>query len=472
MSLLQFDPSGSINDDYGVTQAQIDSLGDELAALRTEMVETDRKQYDSGDVPAEKQPLDARFFWLPEEQLEAYQKDREASELGRIFKVANGLHDSIDAVTVLGIGGSYMGARAMMEACCDPYHNELTRAARGSKPRMYFEGNNVDNDAADSLLRRLRSGGYGDSVAEKRSALVVISKSGGTMETAAAFRLFLPALESELGEQAKDWLGKLVVPVTGEGGKLFNLAQEIGCEEVFSVPDGVGGRFSVLSPVGLVPAAFLGLDCMKLLEGAVAMNEHFKTADYADNVVLQYVAVNHLLAQHRGKSIRVMSVWTKALESLGLWYDQLLAESNGKDGKGVTPLTTVNTRDLHSRHQQHQQGANDKVFNNVIVQSVRTDALAVGHSERNQDGMNDIAEKTLPEIMSAAIKGTNDALHADGRPTTDIILPKIDTHVLGQLFQMLMIATVIEGRLLGINPYGQPGVEQYKKNMNKNLGRA
>ncbi len=162
-----------------------------LSQLRTEMVQTDRAQYDSGQIPENKQPLDARFFWLPEEQLAAYEAEREQSELGRIFKVANGMHDEIDAVVVLGIGGSYMGARAMMEACCDPYHNELTRGNRGSKPRMYFEGNNVDNDASAALLHRLAQGGYGDSPAEKRTAIVVISKSGGTMETAVAFRQFL-----------------------------------------------------------------------------------------------------------------------------------------------------------------------------------------------------------------------------------------------------------------------------------------
>ncbi len=412
------------------------------------------------------------FFGFPKNNCRSTRPEREASELGRIFKVANSIHDEIDAVAVLGIGGSYMGARAMMDACCDPYHNELSRGGRGSKPRMYFEGNNVDNDASAALLNRLSHGGYGDSAAEQRWAIVVISKSGGTMETAVAFRQFLDALESSLGDDAAKRLPRLVIPVTGTSGKLHELATSIGCEEIYSVPDGVGGRFSVLSSVGLMPAALLGLDCMKLLEGAVAMNDHFKTAPYAENVVLQYVAVNHLLAQHRGKSIRVMSVWSKALEAVGLWYDQLLAESNGKDGKGVTPLTTVNTRDLHSRHQQHQQGANDKVFNNVIVDSYRSDPLPVGHSERNQDTLNDIADKVLPDIMEAAIRGTNDALHADGRPTTDIILPRIDTHVLGQLFQMLMIATVIEGRLLGVNPYGQPGVEQYKINMNKNLGRA
>lgn len=472
MSLLRFDPSGSFDPEYGISPEEVKALEGQLLTLRTEMVETDRQQYDSGQVPEPKQPLDARFFWLPEETLADYERDREQSELGRIFKVANGIHDEIDAVAVLGIGGSYMGARAMMEACCDPYHNELSRGARGSKPRMYFEGNNVDNDASSALLHRLAAGGYGDSPAEKRYAIVVISKSGGTMETAVAFRQFLEALESSLGPDAERLLRRLVIPVTGASGKLQDLAQAIGCNEIFSVPEGVGGRFSVLSSVGLMPAALLGLDCIQLLEGAVAMNEHFKQASFDENAVLQYVAVNHLLATKRDKTIRVMSVWSKALESVGLWYDQLLAESNGKEGLGVTPLTTLNTRDLHSRHQQHQQGRNDKVFNNVIVDSYRSDPLPVGKSDRNQDGLNDIADKTLPQIMNAAIQGTNDALHEDGRPTTDIILPHIDTHVLGQLFQMLMIATVIEGRLLGINPYGQPGVEQYKRNMNKNLGRG
>jgi glucose-6-phosphate isomerase len=472
MSFLRFDPAGSFDPQFGISPADVDALEKPLLALREEMVVVDRQQYDGGVVPAAKQPLDARFFWLPEELLSDYERDREKSELGRIFKVANSIHDEIDAVAVLGIGGSYMGARAMMEACCDPYHNELSRGARGSKPRMYFEGNNVDNDATSALLHRLAAGGYGDSAAERRYAVVVISKSGGTMETAVAFRQFLSAVERSLGTQHAKSLSRLVIPVTGDSGKLHELATAIGCEEIFSVPDGVGGRFSVLSSVGLMPAALLGLDCIRLLEGAVAMNEHFRTASFDKNIVLQYVAVNHLLATKRDKNIRVMSVWSKSLESVGLWYDQLLAESNGKQGLGVTPLTTVNTRDLHSRHQQHQQGRNDKVFNNLIIENYRCDHLAVGSSDRDQDRLNDIANKTLPEIMRAAIQGTNDALHEDGRPTTNLFLPQLDTHVLGQLFQMLMIATVIEGRLLGINPYGQPGVEQYKRNMNKNLGRV
>ena len=471
MISLRFNPQGSFHPEYGITPDDVSSMEPTLNDLRLELIETDKLLYESGDPPAEKQPLDARFLWLPEETLDGYAKNREQSELGRIFKVANSIHDEIDAVAVLGIGGSYMGARAMMEACCDPYHNELSRGARGSKPRMYFEGNDVDNDASCSLLQRLSMGGNGDTLAEKRHAIVVISKSGGTMETAVAFRHFLAALEASLEPQDRSLLKRLVIPVTGSSGKLYDLSQSIGCDEVFNVPDGVGGRFSVLSSVGVLPAALLGLDCIRLLEGACAMNEHFKTAPLEDNIVMQYVSVNHLLAKHRSKSIRVMSVWTKALESFGLWHDQLLAESNGKNGVGVTPLTTVNTRDLHSRHQQHQQGANDKVFNNLIVDNYRHDAMPIGRSDRNQDGLNDIADKTLPDIMNAAIQGTNDALHADGRPTTDLIIPELDTFALGQLFQMMMIATVIEGRLLQINPYGQPGVEQYKTNMNHYLGR-
>jgi glucose-6-phosphate isomerase len=261
-----------------------------------------------------------------------------------------------------------------------------------------------------------------------------------------------------------------VIPVTGDGSKLAQLTTAIGVRDVFPVPDGVGGRFSILSAVGLLPAAILGLDIVALLEGAAAMNAHFRTAPPGNNRVLDYTGVCHLMEKNRGATIRVLSVWAKALESAGLWYDQLLAESLGKAGIGATPITVLNTRDLHSRAQQHQEGARDKLFTNVIVESWRQDALAIGHSERDQDGLNCIAEKTLPEVMVAAIEGTNAAYRDDGRPTADIRMPRVDEFTMGQLFQMLMLATVVEGRLIGINPYGQPGVEGYKNHMKKNLG--
>lgn len=401
--------------------------------------------------------------------LAAYKKEGATSELGRILGVAARLRDRVDRIVVLGIGGSYMGAKALMDGCCEPYFNELSRSQRGSRPRMYFEGNNLDNDASAGLLSLLDSGRPATSV-DDRWALVVISKSGGTLETAVAFRHFLEALKTSTGASGTD-LGKWIIPITGNSGKLFNLSKALGCPEIFSVPEGVGGRFSVFSAVGLLPAALLGIDIVRLLEAASAMNRHFATAPVGQNAVLDYVGVCHLMEKERGAHIRVLQVWSKSLESTGLWYDQLLAESLGKAERGATPLTAVNTRDLHSRAQQHQEGRRDKLFTNLIVDSWRHDPLKIGHSEFNQDSLNDLAEKTMPELMSAAIAGTNEAYHEDGRCTADIHLPKVDEAALGQLFQMLMLATVVEGRLTGVNPYGQPGVEKYKQNINRILER-
>jgi glucose-6-phosphate isomerase len=186
-------------------------------------------------------------------------------------------------------------------------------------------------------------------------------------------------------------------------------------------------------------------------------------------VVLDYVAVNHLLEVEHGIDVRVLSVWSKSLEAAGLWYDQLLAESLGKDEQGALPLTCVNSRDLHSRAQQHQEGMRDKVMNNVILDSWRYEPLPVGNSQWNQDQLNELADRTLPDIMNAAIAGTNQAYQEDDRPTTNLWLPASDEPSMGQFFQMMMLATVLEGRLLGINPYGQPGVEKYKVNMNRIL---
>lgn len=349
-----------------------------------------------------------------------------------------------------------MGARAMLEACCHPYYNEVPPTLRGGAPRIYFAGNNVDNDALQGLIDLLSAG-------SGRWGMVVISKSGGTLETAAAFRILLRELEESLDEGS---LGDIVVPVTGASGKLADLAEALGCRESFPVPDGVGGRFSVLSAVGLLPAALMGLDVRAILKGAVDMNDHFASATPEENVVLRFVAAAHAMEQLHGADIRILSTWGSRLEAFGLWYDQLLAESIGKQERGALPLTVVNTRDLHSRGQQHQEGKRDKFITNLIVENSGRDSLAIGERDDNQDGLNELAQKTLPDVLKAAIEGTNQAYREDGRPTADLVVPTLDEYHLGQLFQMLMLATVVEGRLIGINPYGQPGVEAYKRNMN------
>jgi glucose-6-phosphate isomerase len=461
--LISYDPSGVFLPEHGITPAELADLAGHLDEARDEVLADAQLWADGVEVPAEKVPLDAGFHDLPDRLLADFRNHGAKSELARIKAAADRLSGEVDSVVVLGIGGSYMGARALLEACCHQYYNEVEATMRRGRPRIYFEGNNVDNDALLDLQRLLQSRG-------DQWGLVCISKSGGTLETAAAFRILLHDLKASLGKDSGE-LAKFVIPVTGKTGKLFDLSQALGCKEVFEVPDGVGGRFSVLSAVGLMPAALLGLDVERLLMGAKAMNEHFRNNGPATNIVLQYVGVCHLMEELRGCYTRVLSTWGKRLEAAGLWYDQLLAESLGKHEVGALPLTVVNTRDLHSRGQQHQEGARDKLITNLIVDQPSRGAIKVGSSDLNQDGLNELAEKSIPNILAAAIEGTNQAYREANRPTADIHLPQLDEYTLGQFFQFMMLATVVEGRLIGINPYGQPGVEAYKKNMNAILRR-
>ncbi len=463
MESISFQCDGVLLDQHGLTKHDLAGIASRLEAARADVL-GDAKRWAAGDdIPSQKRPLDAGFMQLPNRLLADYHEHKEVSEVGRIQQVADRLADSVDRVVLLGIGGSYMGTRAIFEALCHPYHNELPRGDRDDRPRIYFEGNNVDNDCMDGLLQLMRCDGPPAKL-EDRFAVVVISKSGGTLETAVALRQFLPLLQRACAEDEVE-THELLVPITGASGRLRDLADEVGCQDVFNIPDGVGGRYSVFTAVGLLPAAILGVDIVGLLEGAAAMNEHFRAAPASDNVVLQYVGVAHLLEQ-QGCTTRVLSTWGKRLEALGLWYDQLLSESLGKELQGATPITFVGTRDLHSRGQQHQEGRRDKLITNLLVDEPQSEPLTVGQSKYNQDELNALADKTLPEILSAAIQGTNQAYRQDSRPTAEIRIPRLDAARLGQILQMLMLATVVEGRLIGINPYGQPGVEAYKRNMN------
>ncbi len=472
MELLRYDPSGALIDETGLAASDLESVAPRLTAARDEVL-ADAQLWQSGsEVPEKKQPLDAGFIHLPERLLKAFRADPADSEVGQIIATASRLANSVGRVVVLGIGGSYMGARALLEACCHPYYNQLDRDMRHGRPQIFFEGHNVDNNGTQGLIDLLRAGSgttkSGTTEISDRWAIVVISKSGATLETAVAFRQLLAELRTACGDDPQA-LAERVVPVTGPAGRLFDLSAALGCPDRFNIPDGVGGRFSILTSVGLLPAALMGLDIVKLLEGAAAMNEHFRTAPPGENGVLDFTAVGHLMEERRGANIRVLSTWGRRLEAVGLWYDQLLAESLGKQQRGATPLTVVNTRDLHSRGQQHQEGRRDKLITNLIVDHADRPPLGVGHSQLDHDQLNALSEKTLPDILTAAIAGTNRAYRDDGRPTADLHLPRLDEYVLGQLFQMLMLATAVEGRLIDVNPYGQPGVEAYKRHMNAYL---
>lgn len=416
--------------------------------------------------PAKDLPLQAGFIDLPQKLLDGYRKKGDASDLGRTLRLAARLKENCDRVVVLGIGGSYLGAKALFDSLCHAHHNELPAKLRMGKPRIYFEGNNLDNDSLQELLELLENTCVEPDLPEERWGLVVISKSGGTLETAAAYRA-VRAEQIKYYGQKSEFLKTCCVPITGPKGKLRDLARADGFtdDDILTIPDDVGGRFSVFTPVGLLPAAVMGLDIRALLLGAAAMTKRFLEEPFERNPVLQFAAVNHLMNVEAHKPTRVMAVWSRKLESIGFWYDQLLSESLGKYGKGATPITSVYTRDLHSRGQQHQDGTRDKVINNLFVRTTRHPAILVGMNDRNEDDLNAISRKGYPDLLEAAFVGTNQAYQEAARPTADLLLPALSEHTVGQLLQMLMLATVVEGRLAGTNPYGQPGVEAYKKNM-------
>jgi len=450
-----------------LTPDSFQKLEPQIEAARKEMLEDIKLLAGSkASIPAVKLPLDAGFQELPRLLLEEYGAKKSASLVGRILEAAEAFRSQVDRMVLLGIGGSYMGLRALFESLCHPYHNEMDRESRNGAPRLYYEGNNVDSDALLGLQELLSANCRNADDLLQRWGIVVISKSGGTLETAAAFRVFRKNLEDYYGPDSK-LSRELVIPVTGDTGKLSDLSTRWEYPRRFPIPDGVGGRFSVLTAVGLLPAAILGIDILQLLQGAADMTEYFKHQPYGKNPVLDYVAVGHIAERDHGMNIRILSTWGKRLEALGLWYDQLLAESIGKEERGALPLTIVNTRDLHSRGQQHQEGTRDKFITNVIVEQTNQVPVPLPKvaNDRDQDQLNKLSGKTYADVMSAAIQGTNQAYADVNRPTADILLPHLDAYSIGELLQMLMLATVLEGRLIGINPYGQPGVEAYKKNM-------
>ncbi len=442
--------------------ARLKALVPQLLQVRSQVaVERDLKQ-----VPADQQPLDAGFIDLAQQTLDQHRRKGEGSPLGRVLETAARLREEVDQVVVLGVGGSSLGARALFEALCSACHNELPPAARHHRPRMYFAGDAFDNDVLQDLFDMLQTVCVDPEIREERWGAIVVSKSGSTLEPAVAYR----ALRREAAEfygSRSPRLRELIVPVTGSAGRLRELcrADDYSHEQILTIPDNIGGRYSVFTPAGLLPAAVLGLDVRALLLGAQVMTQRFLEEPFERNPVLQFAAVNYLMAEEINKSIRVLAVWSKKLRALAHWYEHLLSASLGKRGRGSVPVTVMPSGDLHGRGQLLHEGSSEQMVNNVIVRAPRSAPIAVGMADRNQDGLNALSRKTYPDLNESAWQASNRALFAAGRPSADLIVPALSEHTMGQLLQMLMLATVVEGRLMGINPYGQPAVDAYKSEL-------
>ena len=370
--------------------------------------------------------------------------------LDEIQAVANTLRQKCEAVVVAGIGGSYLGARAVIEALGNSF---AWLVNDGKNPTILFAGNNIGEDYLAELTEYLKG---------KKFGVINISKSGTTTETALTFRLLKKQCEAQMGkEEAKN----VIVAVTdAKKGAARTCADKEGYKS-FVIPDNVGGRFSVLTPVGLLPIACAGYDIKQLVAGAQDMEKATGTeVSYEQNIAAQYAAVRNALYQQAGKKIEIMVNYQPKLHYISEWWKQLYGESEGKDGKGIFPASCDFTTDLHSMGQWIQQGERT-IYETVISVEQPNHQMLFPNDEENLDGLNFLAGKRVDEVNKMAELGTRLA-HVDGGvPNIRVSVPVLNEYYIGQLIYFFEIACGISGNVLGVNPFNQPGVEAYKKNM-------
>lgn len=377
-------------------------------------------------------------------------------EFNRVLKAAEKIKENSEVFIVIGIGGSYLGARAAIEFLRHGFYNNISRDERKT-PEIYFVGNNISSNYITHL---------NDVIGDRDFSINMISKSGTTTEPAIAFRVFKKKLIEKYGkEEARN---RIFVTTDKEKGALKNLATEENYES-FIVPDDIGGRFSVLTAVGLLPIAVSGADILKLMEGAASMREVCINNSFEDNEALKYVAIRNILLR-KGKTIEILANYEPSLQYVSEWWKQLYGESEGKDGKGIYPASVNLTADLHSMGQFIQDGQRT-LFETVLNVENPSCEIIIEEEEVDLDGLNYLAGKSVDFVNKNAMKGTILA-HTDGAvPNIIINIPEQNEYYLGQLFYFFEFACGVSGYVLGVNPFDQPGVESYKKNMFALLGK-
>lgn len=373
-----------------------------------------------------------------------------ADFIAELQQCADTLRSNCEAIVVAGIGGSYLGAKAVIEALSNSFQWLVND---GSNPTILFAGNNIGEDYLSELTAYLKG---------KKFGVINISKSGTTTETALTFRLLKKQCEEQRGkEEAK----KVIVAITDAKKGAARAAATKEGYKTFVIPDNVGGRFSVLTPVGLLPIACAGFDIKKLVEGAVEMEKACDiNVPFSENPAAQYAAVRNGLYQEAGKKIEIMVNYQPKLHFFSEWWKQLYGESEGKEGKGIFPASCDFTTDLHSMGQWIQEGERT-IYETVISIEKPNRELLFPNDEDNLDGLNFLAGKRVDEVNKMAELGTRLAHIDGGVPNIHISVPKLDEYYIGQLIYFFEKACGISGLLLEVNPFNQPGVEAYKRNM-------
>ncbi len=372
------------------------------------------------------------------------------NEFERIKKSAQKIQEESDVLVVIGIGGSYLGARAVIEALTSSFYNMLSEKQRKT-PEILYVGNNLSPNYINELIEYLE---------DKDFSVNVISKSGTTTEPAIAFRIFREILENKYGiDEARS---RIYATTDKEKGALKTLAQNEGYEQ-FIVPDNVGGRYSVLTAVGLLPIAAAGINIDKLMQGAKIAQDRYNDSDVRYNECYQYAVVRNLLYQIN-KNIEILVNYEPKMHYFTEWWKQLYGESEGKDKKGIFPAGVDFTTDLHSMGQYIQDGRRNLFETVISIQNPNSD-IQINSDDDNLDGLNYLAGKSLDYVNKKAMEGTIEAHVSGNVPNLQITIEKLDEENLGKLIYFFEKACAISGMLLGVNPFNQPGVEEYKKNM-------
>lgn len=382
--------------------------------------------------------------------------DYDKDEFNRIKSAAEKIKSDSDVLLVIGIGGSYLGARAAIEFLRHNFYNMVDKSVRKT-PEIYFVGNNISSTYVKHLM---------DVIGDRDFSINIISKSGTTTEPAIAFRVFKKMLEAKYGK--KEAAKRIYATTDKAKGALKNLATKEGYES-FVVPDDIGGRFSVLTAVGLLPIAVSGADLDKLMEGAASGRKHALEAAFEENDALLYAAMRNILLR-KGKNVEIVANYEPSLHYVSEWWKQLFGESEGKDQKGIFPAAVDLTTDLHSMGQFIQDGARI-MFETVINVETPQCEITIEEEPVDLDGLNYLAGKTMDFVNKSAMNGTILA-HTDGNvPNLMVKVPEQNEFYLGELFYFFEFACGVSGYLLGVNPFNQPGVESYKRNMFALLGK-
>ena len=377
-------------------------------------------------------------------------------EFDRIKKAAKKIQSDSEVLVVAGIGGSYLGARAAIEFLTNTFYNVMDKADR-KYPQIFFAGNSISSKYLSDLI---------ELIGDRDFSVNIISKSGTTTEPAIAFRVLKEKLEAKYGK--KEAAARIYATTDKARGALKNLADEEGYEE-FVVPDDVGGRYSVLTAVGLLPIAVAGCDIDMLMQGAAEMRKACLEKPYHQNDAMLYAAFRNML-HRKGKMVEILANYEPSFHYVGEWWKQLYGESEGKDRRGIFPAAVDLTTDLHSMGQFIQDGS--RILMETVVDINESPAeVVLKKEEKDTDGMNYLAGKTVDFVNKSAMNGTLLA-HTDGDvPCLKVNMPKQDARSLGQLFYFFEFACGVSGYILGVNPFNQPGVESYKKNMFALLGK-